>query len=1353
MSTTFERLLVDDRLHQYSNFSETDDVLRDGGPNNVTPDLVVNDTFTPLDPSVSVSIPTWSVQNSRKTYNNSLEYIYFHENSARNSTSDHGYFEYNNTNNNLDSLLEVDTTITFWYYNENNDTSDALTVCSWYEDTNSVETNIQILYTDGNSGSNRQAFVKYSFSVGNSEQVTLISNSFDVRISEVPVWTFIAITICPNTHKIFINSSEATYSEETRTNEDISLCQYFFKQSNAVFRIGSHADSNKENTEIFKGRLGNFSIFKKQLNQFELFSLNDLDQRLLEGAPYVGNNLMITNYRSLYDVTGVPSYSDVLGTMPNNYVNEIVLLNLSSASSVGSVTYLAPAIDSDENLTHEILFDSGALVSSGEVELPMVVAGSPTFQTIDGIPGITLSLGQCFYFANGTNAFNSLFNNDFTMTFTFRTNASTENERLFIAVDPDGFGVDLQLSTSGVLSMRQNSNTTIDLGTNLNLRDNNWHRVFVTSEAKLRVDNSSSNIGPFDETYSPKSDYVGFGFGIIGNTFSSNFIWYYFRTDPSTNNIDQTDYGNENSNSYDIGSVNGSVGTETVSNINCITFGNTSKYLRLKNDLLDYFKDKTNGITFTFWVYLITDNSNDSPLFSATHDHTSNSRSSNLFPRIHIALQRRGSGEYRFRLYVSNGAEQLIVVFNHHCFFSGRSNEWVQLTCRFTSKNDSTTNNVDFFVNGSKIDSQENSDAFIDSTLYPFLYFVNPIQFQAVIGGRIDFPDRTNSPLNQTCVYPMASFQMFSRVLSDSEILEIYNDYPVARVPPRIPSYVGSIGTISFFNTVLSEIEMDSILSGNGGIIPDPVGLVGDPGGFDTILLDGTSYIVVDNWDINGFNFTTIDHIDVENIWTICLWFSAPLSENVSGQRLFSSIADDSIENGHNAFEIRYGSDQTISTRQIVNNSNRHTVFSTQTYNDENFHLLILDSKKRFSIDNGAEEWFLDNNHEFFGTKLYFGGVPYSADLNFEGKLGPIMFFDKLLTFEERKAIFLQQPQLHTDSQGVVFESTNKIDVLGFVEGGSKTIVLPSSTQRIRPGAFLGYQNPTGPESIDTNSALNLIEIGESSFFDANSLMSFDIPNNLLHIEQRTFEKTSLTQAVIPSTVTSIEKGAFNNISTLENVRISDPSNSSLASVAEFAFDNLTSVTEENYSAFISDLHAVYLNNNSVNLTIEIEQTHSYHTHSVFNELVSQSDISFPNDLGIGDVNGVIYDGNSVVDIVTDYVFANNIITIENGITTIVSNVFFEKTFSANSIQLPSSMTTFEEYAFHGFTALVNLNIPSSVSSIGESCFLNCINLENIVLSPDSSLQNLGQTNMFLGTNLTEESFSNLLVSLQTLVS
>ena len=62
---------------------------------------------------------------------------------------------------------------------------------------------------------------------------------------------------------------------------------------------------------------------------------------------------------------------------------------------------------------------------------------------------------------------------------------------------------------------------------------------------------------------------------------------------------------------------------------------------------------------------------------------------------------------------------------------------------------------------------------------------------------------------------------------------------------------------------------------------------------------------------------------------------------------------------------------------------------------------------------------------------------------------------------------------------------------------------------------------------------------------------------------------------------------------------------------------------------------------------------------------------------------------------------------------------------------IPSSVTSFDEYAFYGCTSLTSIEIPDSVTSIGEAVFSGCTSLTSITFGEYSQLTTIGNMAFF----------------------
>ncbi len=180
------------------------------------------------------------------------------------------------------------------------------------------------------------------------------------------------------------------------------------------------------------------------------------------------------------------------------------------------------------------------------------------------------------------------------------------------------------------------------------------------------------------------------------------------------------------------------------------------------------------------------------------------------------------------------------------------------------------------------------------------------------------------------------------------------------------------------------------------------------------------------------------------------------------------------------------------------------------------------------------------------------------------------------------------------------------------------------------------------------------------------------------------FDGKLVTDIVIPDTIKSINKGAFAHFKNLKTIVISN----SVTSIGDSAFKNCTSLT---------------------NITIPNSVTSIGYW--AFSHCKSLTSVTIPNS----------------VTSISDYAFYNcsslTNITIPNSVTSIGGATFYKCT-SLTSITIPNSVTRIDYSAFENCTSLTNITIPNSVTSIGNSAFANCAKLASISIG--NSVTNIG---------------------------
>ncbi|MDR2485110.1 MAG: leucine-rich repeat domain-containing protein [Treponema sp.] len=179
--------------------------------------------------------------------------------------------------------------------------------------------------------------------------------------------------------------------------------------------------------------------------------------------------------------------------------------------------------------------------------------------------------------------------------------------------------------------------------------------------------------------------------------------------------------------------------------------------------------------------------------------------------------------------------------------------------------------------------------------------------------------------------------------------------------------------------------------------------------------------------------------------------------------------------------------------------------------------------------------------------------------------------------------------------------------------------------------------------------------VGDYAFCRCDSLTNVVIPSSVTAIEYRAFAGCgSLANVVIPSSVTAIEDKVFCECRSLANVVIP----SSVTAIGDGAFSGCSSLTKVDIPPSVKDI----------------------------------GDGAFA---GCGSLTGIVIPPS----------------------VTIIRFRAFAGCGSLTKVDIPSSVTVIEKGAFTGCGRLANADISSSVKNIGDWAFYGCGNLESVTLS------------------------------------
>ena len=222
----------------------------------------------------------------------------------------------------------------------------------------------------------------------------------------------------------------------------------------------------------------------------------------------------------------------------------------------------------------------------------------------------------------------------------------------------------------------------------------------------------------------------------------------------------------------------------------------------------------------------------------------------------------------------------------------------------------------------------------------------------------------------------------------------------------------------------------------------------------------------------------------------------------------------------------------------------------------------------------------------------------------------------------------------------------------------------------------------------------SVTSIGDSAFSGCDSLSEIVIPSSVTNIGDWAFSGCdSLSEIVIPSSVTSIGDHAFSGCASLSEIVIP----SSVTSIGDSAFSWCSSLK------YISIPKSVIcLNGNPFagwNGKLEcLSPNFVYEDDVLFNKDKSRI-ISFRNRN------------------VKSYVIPSSVTSIDRA---------FSWCRSLSEIVIPSSVTSIGDWAFYGCDSLLEIVIPSSVTSIGDCAFWDCYSLLEIVIP--SSVTSIGDS-------------------------
>ena len=328
---------------------------------------------------------------------------------------------------------------------------------------------------------------------------------------------------------------------------------------------------------------------------------------------------------------------------------------------------------------------------------------------------------------------------------------------------------------------------------------------------------------------------------------------------------------------------------------------------------------------------------------------------------------------------------------------------------------------------------------------------------------------------------------------------------------------------------------------------------------------------------------------------------------------------------------------------------------------------------------------------------------------------------------------------LSVDIANTTYDSRNNCNAI--IETATNTLIV-------------GCQNTVIPNSVTS--------IGESAFYYCSSLTSITIPNSVTSIGESAFRGCrGLTSVTIPNSVTTIGEYAFkdcNNLPIINFIRYADTYVVKVTNTSKSTYaikDGTRFIGEEAFSG-CSAITSV----GDVGSSVEFPNSLEYIGRYAFKDCTSLASVTISNT--IDTIINSAFTGCTSLETVTinnpdiiskTYNETSNYTTrygtqvtkyiLCEGATTIGDFAFYAGTGltsigglgSGASVEIPSTVTSIGQQVFRSCTGLTTVTIPEGVTTIGAYAFHVCRNLTTVNIS--STVTTIGSY-VFYGCNKLE---------------
>lgn len=327
-------------------------------------------------------------------------------------------------------------------------------------------------------------------------------------------------------------------------------------------------------------------------------------------------------------------------------------------------------------------------------------------------------------------------------------------------------------------------------------------------------------------------------------------------------------------------------------------------------------------------------------------------------------------------------------------------------------------------------------------------------------------------------------------------------------------------------------------------------------------------------------------------------------------------------------------------------------------------------------------------------------------------------------------------------SSGIIFATSMTSDYYYYVDENKKVtlvkyigstsadaILLPAiigtyKVTGIGDNLFKGYSELTAiniPQDIDTIGAYafynctnadisyngTISSVGKYAFYNCKKLSGTIVFNtSAKQIPERAFEEcTDITTIILPSS-TSVVSSAFSGCTNSEKYYYTIDSNSAIINKFEQSSRAATQIPSQICGKNVTEISSNVFNKKTSLTNIDIPDTIEKIGDGAFAYCTGLTYINIPESLKVIGINAF-------------YNCYNAQFSITNPIESLGERVFYNCRGLSGEITLANGADCVPANAFYGCSKLTSVKLPSTVITIGESAFANCIGLKDVVL-PDS---------------------------------